>query len=154
MLSIVVVCLTGAAVAGAYVEEIFLNPTATWNNNGLKQCSGAEAKVSHGNYDKGGTRGTSFSSRGSACGFPEDKVAGNLKVKNQYMFRSGDWGVCWGSGWLLNQTFTWAITNYREWQNAQPCGKGVYRTEAHGAVHSVGSWHGENICLQTDRHEI
>ncbi|MGH2988296.1 MAG: hypothetical protein ACRDMA_00310 [Solirubrobacterales bacterium] len=150
-------CLLIAASAALGYEVAFqVNPTEVVNDNGVRKCSATRSSTSHGNPGKGASRGTVFSTIGSACGIPDDKAPGNLEVKHQYMKKSnttGNWGVCWGSGWKNNNDRTWTLAHYREWLS-QPCGGGVYRTLSTGKVFINGSWHGENVIVNSGNHQV
>lgn len=132
-----------------------VNPTEAVNNDGVRNCAATRATVADGNYDKGSARGHVYSTLGSACSIPKDKVAGNLKVKTQYWKReNGNWDLCWGDGWHDNPSQGADFTRYREWQAAQPCGQGTYRVKAWGGVKVGGDWIGQNVMVQTDPHSV
>jgi hypothetical protein len=147
----------GVGTATAYEVTDQVNPTDVWVDNGQRFCSSTRATTSHGNQDKGFSRGTTYSTTGSPCGLAVWKVAGNIKVKFQYWKQandSGSWFECWGSGWILSTQTDWALSRYIDFTGVQPCGPGVYETRAWGGVKYNGGWRGENVAVGSGHHEI
>jgi hypothetical protein len=141
--------LAGAAGAFAHEQVNRVNPTAYVVVNSVRYCSGTEAKLWDGNYNKGATRGQVFSSKNNVCGSQVNQPAQELKVKTQWMKRySSGWGTCWTPGYIYNGSATWTFAVQAVF-GSRFCGAGYYETWASGATYIAGAWRGGSAIIRS-----